>query len=350
MIDARQSRVIDLLRYPMAVMVVMCHCGFLDGGGTAVQIFFSETLPHVAVPLFLLFSGYLFFKEGQFNGALYWRKLKSRFRTLFIPYIIWSTLCFIIAVAQGVVTPTFQHYIQGLWDTALWNDGVTFSRTLPGYPMNMPLWFIRDLMILVLISPLIWFLLQKTRGWGILLIAVWWFPAHDKFFGFGADSLFFFSLGALFAMKRVNFVQIARKYAVPLYIAAGLMLVVDFLVMYRNYMQYRELRFNWLVFNVYVLCIMGATLALAGRIADTKFSDRLIRLSAASFFLYAAHILWLFPLRDYLLRVLAPTSDVAVIHFYFAFIAFHCAAVTVLFFMMRRFMPRTTAVLTGGRL
>ena len=157
--DRQQSRVIDLLRYPMAVLVVMCHCGFLDGGGTAVQIFFSETLPHVAVPLFLLFSGYLFFKEGRFDGALYQRKLKSRFRTLFIPYIIWSTLCFIIAVAQGKITPTFLHYFQGLWDTELWNDGVSFSRTLPGYPVNMPLWFIRDLMILVLISPLIWFLL-----------------------------------------------------------------------------------------------------------------------------------------------------------------------------------------------
>ena len=68
MIDARQSKVIDLLRYPMAVLVVMCHCGFLDGGGTAVQIFFSETLPHVAVPLFLLFSGYLFSRKVGLTG------------------------------------------------------------------------------------------------------------------------------------------------------------------------------------------------------------------------------------------------------------------------------------------
>ncbi len=204
-------------------------------------------------------------------------------------------------------------------------------------------------MFLVLISPLIWFLIQKTRGWGILLLAAWWFPAHDKFFGFGADSLFFFSLGALFAMKQVNFVQLARKYAVPFYIAAGIMLVVDFLVMYKNYLAYHELRFNWLVFNVYVVSIMGATLALGGKLADKSFADRLIRLSSASFFLYAAHILWLYPLRDYLIKVLAPTSDAAVILFYFAFIAFHCVTVTALFFLMRRFLPKTTAVLTGGR-
>jgi surface polysaccharide O-acyltransferase-like enzyme len=347
--DRQQSRVIDLLRFPLAVLVVMCHCGFLDGGGTAVQIFFSETLPHVAVPLFLLFSGYLFFKEGQFDGALYWRKLKSRFRTLFIPYIVWSTICFIIAVVQGQVTPSFLHYFRGLWDTELWNDGVTFSRSLPGYPVNMPLWFIRDLMILVLISPLIWFLLKKTRGWGILLFTIWWFPAHDKFFGFGADSLFFFSLGALFAMKQVNFVQLARKYAIPLYIAAGVMLVVDYLVMYRNYMQYHELRFNWLVFNVYVLCITSATLALAGKLAGKKCSDVLIRLSGASFFLYAAHILWLEPLRDALLKVLSPASEFAVILFYFAFIAFHCTVVTALFFLMCKYLPKTTALITGGR-
>lgn len=280
--DKLQSRVIDLLRYPLAVLVVMCHCGFLDGGGIAVQIFFSETLPHVAVPLFLHFSGYLFFKEGEFDKTLYLRKLKSRFRTLFVPYIIW-------------------------------------------------------------------FLLKKTRGWGILLFAIWWFSAHDKFFGFGADSLLFFSLGALFAMKQANFVQLARKYAIPLYIAAGVMLVVDYLVMYRNYMQYHELRFNWLVFNVYVLCITSATLALAGKLAGKKCSDVLIRLSGASFFLYAAHILWLEPLRDTLLKAMSPTSDAAVILFYFVFIAFHCATVTALYFLMRRFLPKTTAVLTGCR-
>lgn len=45
--DRQLSKAIDLLRYPMAVLVAMCHCGFLGGGATAAQIFFSETLPHV---------------------------------------------------------------------------------------------------------------------------------------------------------------------------------------------------------------------------------------------------------------------------------------------------------------
>lgn len=57
----------------------------------------------------------------------------------------------------------------------------------------------------------------------------------------------------------------ARKHADPFYLAAGVMLVADFLVMYKNYLAYHELRFNWLVFNVYVVSIMGATLALAGK-------------------------------------------------------------------------------------
>ena len=120
-------------------------------------------------------------------------------------------------------------------------------------------------------------------------------------------------------------------------------------VMYKNYTAYQELRFNWLVFNIYITCIMGATLALAGKLAEMPIADRLIQLSPASFYLYAAHILWLYPLRDYLLRVTAPASDVTVILFYFAFITFHCTVVTSLYFLMRRFLPKTTAVLTGGR-
>ncbi|MGM9786570.1 MAG: hypothetical protein ACI3ZS_07005 [Candidatus Cryptobacteroides sp.] len=120
-------------------------------------------------------------------------------------------------------------------------------------------------------------------------------------------------------------------------------------VMCKNYTAYHELRFNWLVFNIYVTCIMGATLALAGKLAEMPIADRLIQLSPASFYLYAAHILWLYPLRDYLLRVTAPASDETVILFYFAFITFHCTVVTSLYFLMRRFLPKTTAVLTGGR-
>ena len=69
-------------------------------------------------------------------------------------------------------------------------------------------------------------------------------------------------------MKQTDFVQLARKYSVLFYIAAGIMLVADFVVMYRNYTAYQELRFNWVVFNVYVLSIMGATLALAGKLSS----------------------------------------------------------------------------------
>ena len=101
--------------------------------------------------------------------------------------------------------------------------------------------------------------------------------------------------------------------------------------------------------TIYVLSIMAATLALAGKIADKPIADRLIRLSSASFFLYAAHILWLYSLRDYLLKVLMPGSDAAVILLYFAFIAFHCIVVTALFFLIRNYLTKTTAVIIGGR-
>ena len=94
---------------------------------------------------------------------------------------------------------------------------------------------------------------------------------------------------------------------------------------------------------------MEHLVTLAGKLAEKPIADRLIQLSSAGFFLYAAHILWLYPLRDYLLKVLALGSDMAVILFYFAFIAFHCTVVTALFFLMRNYLPKTTAVITGGR-
>lgn len=160
--NQRESSVISVLRYPLAVLVIMCHSSLftlldkvhLPGSESwnvlnGLQVFFSETIIHVAVPLFMLFSGMLFFRKGLPNSAGYAKTLKKKVRTLLVPYLIWSTFCFFTAVADGLVSPTPLHWLQGLWDTALWQPGTTFNINLPGYPMSMPLWFLRDLMILM---------------------------------------------------------------------------------------------------------------------------------------------------------------------------------------------------------
>ena len=153
--DRLQSRVIDFLRFPMAVLVVLCHCKTLFGitggpapAGQGVQLFLAEVLPHIAVPAFVFFSGYLFFYRTEFSMAVYGQKLKRRAKSLLLPYVIWCTIGFGLAVLQGQCALTFKNFLYGFWDTTAWME--LPSHIHAAFPADMPLWFVRHLVVLAL--------------------------------------------------------------------------------------------------------------------------------------------------------------------------------------------------------
>ena len=79
------SRILDALRFPLAVMVLVIHSFIskdyhlpdytsLSGMDicVALQILFSHVISAVAVPAFFMMSGYFFFyKEERFNITTY---------------------------------------------------------------------------------------------------------------------------------------------------------------------------------------------------------------------------------------------------------------------------------------
>ena len=93
MVDARtlESKVIDWLRFPMAAVVVLNHTGSLGGASpypvySTLCIIFPEAICRLAVPLFFLISGYLFFNGlEKWNKGLYLTKLKRRAKSLLVP-------------------------------------------------------------------------------------------------------------------------------------------------------------------------------------------------------------------------------------------------------------------------
>lgn len=94
------SRIISLLRFPLIVGIVCIHAGVPESvvsavGSHAVYDFVHEwsaqVVARVAVPLFFLISGYLFFLNVErLTLAAYGHKLWKRVRTLFVPYVWWN--------------------------------------------------------------------------------------------------------------------------------------------------------------------------------------------------------------------------------------------------------------------
>ena len=111
-----------------------------------------------AVPMFYFLSAYLFYRTYDGTWSNYKEKIYRRFYSLFIPYIIFCTLGYIKHLAVIGVGGDFVDYLHSLWvcDT-------------------MPLWFIRELMALSLLSPVFWALMKNkyiTIVIAIMLIAI----------------------------------------------------------------------------------------------------------------------------------------------------------------------------------
>lgn len=170
------SKVIALLRFPMAFAIVMFH--FVP---VTTQVDFPVynflhfvvwfiCSGHIVVPLFFIFSGYLFFNKQVFNRRIYVSKLKKRFYSLFIPYVFWNLALILLHLAFQQFLPQYAHG-EGGWikDYTLKEWLACFYRmdlikpTLSPEPYDNPLWFIRDLMITVLLSPILYYGVKKLK-------------------------------------------------------------------------------------------------------------------------------------------------------------------------------------------
>lgn len=129
---------VDITRVLAALIVMYEHLGFfgLAGrfGGEAFRICSITIGPCSTV--FFIFAGYFACRN------ISWKKAFNNAWWCFAPFMLW---CCIAALVMG----NFSWHIFGL------DSLVTFG-TLHNVPINGPLWFMRDLIFLFLLSPLIY--------------------------------------------------------------------------------------------------------------------------------------------------------------------------------------------------
>ena len=126
----------------------------LEGSfGNAVYIG-SELLTlfsRVAVPLFLIMSGALFYRNYELNKTK--EKYKSRFKSLVVPYLVWNIIWVVFNIICSY-TPISKFFINRQLFT------LSAGNILGGiflYKAYAPFWFIFDLIIFTLICPLLYF-------------------------------------------------------------------------------------------------------------------------------------------------------------------------------------------------
>ncbi len=158
-------RSFSFLRFPLAVFVIMQHMKIT--GFTEIYFFDNllygllKAIARVAVPCFYIISGFFFFLNVElFDNATYKNKIFKRIKSLFIPYILWNLICYIVLLTKDLITgnPTIHGgllHIETFFSSFfLFNSGTT--------PISAPMWFLRDLIIVVFITPLIYLGLKRV--------------------------------------------------------------------------------------------------------------------------------------------------------------------------------------------
>ena len=342
-IPSHISSVIKHLRLVLMVMVVYIHSKPVPRGtfGAYDNVYdiVSGILCSVAVPLFFVFSGYLFFAGGEFSAASYVAKLKKRARTLLLPYVIWS-LAFILLlfVFQRIAPAQFSNsfplvseFSAGDWWNAMWVN-----------PIQYQFWFLRDLMVTIVLSPLIWALVRYLKLFAVAALGIpFLLSVSIPVPGLGLSSLFFFSLGAFFSLFKVDFVQISRRCFYPV-------LIVYVLLVAASIVLGKADRLGGAVHGLGIIAGLFCYIGLADR-----FSSCLGKLPevfySSSFFIYAFHgIPILFAMRI-LEKGGLLSSPARAIGAYFIVPVLIIAVSIILYSLLRKLMPRLTGLITGGR-
>lgn len=345
---------IAALRFPLAVLVVLIHAnnsvwrGVEWGSASFFIQFLTRVLPTFAVPLFFAISGYLFFlKRSEFGVADYLQKLRRRILTLLVPYLVWNVLAFALYALKDVAGG---HALQQPFSlNVFWGCkplGVAstneFGWTLLATtaPVLEQLWFVRDLIVCVLLTPLIYIVLKRGRFFGLLFFAIVFYGRlWPNFCGVSFTGLWFFALGAWFSISEKDPLRATRRLLVP---SIALLLPA------------------WLALALFpdggeiVHDIAQPVCVLASMVTSIHVADFFCRrkrpgtfFPASSFFLYAGHTILLFPLTAEAVRLSAGSSTLVKLFSFLLCPVLAIAACLLIFFVFTRFFPRLTAPLTG---
>lgn len=365
------SSTITQLRFPLAAGVVFLHYN-ISGGvmahgemqGTDMPLWchwlinlLSGVLPHICVPLFFLVSGYLFFRSG-FTIALYKRKISRRVRSLLAPYIVWN----LIAVAYfWLRTLPFMSSFQSVSYKADWTPlkflacfydsscGVFSSSLGAGEgvgvaPQDGPLWFVRDLMVVMLLTPIIHHGLRKFSSYFVGALCVAWYAAVIMKIGWPSQLLtaaFFFTWGAWYAHCGRDFVSSMCRYRV----AAWFYPLLALTVMITKGTPFGFALQNFaLPFGVVAVVSLGAY-----SVKNNGGGEYLYNLSDASFFVFAAHAMLLVPMSSFVVNRLFIDSPWFMTLLFFVIPSATIAISLCCYWLLKRFAPRFCSLLTGGR-
>ena len=356
-LDKNSSERLNLLRFPLIVGVVFIHAYetnviFSDetiGVEQAnlvsdfIRNLISQGLARVAVPLFFLMSGYLFFLGFHWSLNTYKRKLRSRVNTLLIPFIFWN-LATMLLVYTAQTLPLTQSFFSGnneLISSFVIYDYFNALIGIDRFPISYQFWFIRDLMTMVLLVPIIQLILKIIpRIFLGVIFVLWFFQLWPIYFPTSIAALFFY-IGALLASSKQSLFK-ADKYGSKILLIYIVILLADVLT--------KSYDFNGYINRIGILFgVVSALYATKYALNNEKVRLFLQWTASCSFFVYAVHEPLLTIFRKIIYKIFTPSTDILVLTLYISIPLFVIALSIMAYVVLKSLTPKLLSIVTGGR-
>ena len=370
------SKTISSLRFPLTIGIVYIHFNLASGLAIhgakygldnpdwyfILMNYISEVIARIGVPLFFIISGFLFFYGTEFDGDVYKKKLKSRVKSLLIPYFLWNMIAilwklkYFIPGISSFYRPMEVHFslvrVLNTFFCNTGNGGIIVSpfdtsplRSIA--PIDVPLWYVRDLIVMVVMTPVIFYFIRRWGRRFLLIAGLVWYVIPFSFPNIGYASyfitaFFFFSLGAFLSISKKNMVVSFRKfeYAPYIYIIISLLDVMT-----------KSWEFNELIHKLGIIVGVLAAVNIVSYFLESNKISNNTKLANSSFFIFALHNIIIGDIGKFIFMKLQIPDDNpwAMISLYFGVPIFCVFICLLLYRIIKKYMPRLCALLTGGR-
>lgn len=347
--EFRLSAAITWLRFPLILLIIMLHCYSVQRLAGDHETYFKILYPfslwlgETGVPGFFFISGYLFFLSKK----SYQQKLEDRIYTLLAPYLLWNLLLlfiYLIAYALGHPLVIFKtniadynwlDYLRVFWDRGEFDYGNSA-------PLLCPLWYIRNLLIMSVLSPILYYIIRYAREVFLIVVAVWWMIPNNN--AFTPQTILFFCLGGYFSIFDVNPLKIVADKKGLFLTLTCIFAVADILV----HVGFGT-PFNLKIHRMSLLLNIPAVLLLADWMNQHGYNKTTSYLSQAAFIIFCIHYPIVLILRKICLTIFADATDAIHIFLYFL-----CVILTTLlslgfYRVIDKYLPRLKSILTGNR-
>lgn len=340
---------LSFLRFPLTVLIIFVHtysytrdaAGISGLGEHLCRILYIATKMTGFVPCFYIMSGFFFFLNiDKFTSESYKVKISRRIKSLVIPYFLWNLIVFAVMASKELITgnPMIPGGLLNLKSFVtsffLFNNDTT--------PIDAPMWYVRDLIIVVFLTPLIYKAIKHfPLIYFIVLVTLFFInselPLYKYYPAQAYISILFFSFGAYLSINKLH-------HKIPS-ISNSFIIVAALIFLAALYVSLAVSQGAIFKFTTHIVGPL-ITITIGIRLAETKAYKPVTKMNETCFYIYAAHFLFINPSKT-VATMIFPSLPFAA---YIAAIVINVTICLTTYYSSKKLFPKATAILSGGRI